>query len=134
MTIKEKKEFLSSYKLINSEINRLLSERERYYALATKITTTYSDMPTAHSNTSKVESAIEKITVLENKMDKKIDELTQQKEKIEKAITTVNDKTLEEILKRKYINCQTWEEIAVDMNYCYMHICRLHGQALKKML
>ncbi len=131
MTIKEKKEFLKKYQQINNEIDRLLSERERYFALATKITTTYSDKPQSHSNNSKIEEAIEKITMLENKMNEEIFKLTLQREKIEKAISTVNNKTLEELLKRRYINCETWEVIAVNMNYCWQYVHELHSKALK---
>lgn len=133
MTIKEKKEFLNSYKLINSEINRLLSECESYRELAKKITPTYSDTPKSQNTNSKIEIAVEKIATLESEINNKIIELLVKKEQIEKAISAINNTTLEEVLKRKYINCQTWEQIAVDMNYSWRQVIRLHGQALSKM-
>lgn len=133
MTIKEKKEFLNSYKLINSEINRLLAECESYRELAKRISPTYSDAPKTLNNTSKLETAVEKIIELEHEMDKKVDQLQKKREEIEQAIQTVKNPTLEEVLKRKYINGQTWEQIAVDMNYSWRQTIRLHGKALEKM-
>ena len=35
------------------------------------------------------------------------------------------------LLFERYINGKTFEQIAVCMNYSYVHICRLHGAALQ---
>ena len=45
---------------------------------------------------------------------------------------TVEDegKRLREILRRRYINGQSFEQIADAMSYHRVHVCRLHGAAL----
>lgn len=134
MTIKEKKEFLNSYKLINSEINRLLSEREHYYALSTRITASYSDVPLVHNNNSKIENAVEKIEIIENKINEKLDELTEKKKRIENAVLNLGDETLKEILLSKYFNYETMKQISKKIHYNYEYTCQLHLKALKKLI
>lgn len=34
------------------------------------------------------------------------------------------------LLYERYVNCKTWEQIAVDMGYSYRQTTRLHGAAL----
>ena len=42
----------------------------------------------------------------------------------------VFDKRLRTLLELRYINCMTFEQIAVAMSYSYKQVCRLHGKAL----
>lgn len=49
---------------------------------------------------------------------------------IEKAIRTIPDPTLSEVLERRYLLYQKWEEIARDMNRDLRWVYRLHGKAL----
>lgn len=57
-------------------------------------------------------------------------ELWRQRVEIEETIGAVADPVLNEILHRKYIEAQTFELIAVEMNYSWRHTIRLHGMAL----
>lgn len=41
-------------------------------------------------------------------------------------------KTYSELLYKRYVNDMSLEEIAVEMNYSYIHIRRMHGWALSK--
>lgn len=45
-------------------------------------------------------------------------------------IDQVKDDRLREVLLLRYVSIMSWEEIAVSMSYSYMHVCRLHGDAL----
>ena len=36
------------------------------------------------------------------------------------------------MLMEYYVEMKTWEQVAVDLNYSYMHITRIHGYALKE--
>lgn len=53
------------------------------------------------------------------------------KAEIENAISEVDDNTYAVLLRLRYIDCKTWEEIAEIMNFDVRHIYRLHGNALK---
>ena len=46
-------------------------------------------------------------------------------------IDTVGQGVLHELLTRRYICCQTWESIAVDMHYSWHGIHQLHKRALR---
>jgi hypothetical protein len=45
----------------------------------------------------------------------------------------MSDATHAAILYDRYINCMSWEEIAVQMHYSYHHVIKMHGQALREL-
>jgi hypothetical protein len=49
---------------------------------------------------------------------------------IDKAIHSVEDDTLREVLERRYLLYQKWEQIAQEMHKDIRWIYRLHGRAL----
>lgn len=66
-------------------------------------------------------------------IDERIDELYAVKCEIFKAISRIEDGTLRTLLELRYLSFKTWEEIAVEMSYSYVHVVHnLHPQALKK--
>lgn len=50
---------------------------------------------------------------------------------IDRAIHSVEDDTLREVLERRYLLYQKWDQIAVEMNYSRRRATQLHGKALK---
>ena len=50
-----------------------------------------------------------------------------------KRVKAVPDEIEREILTRRYLLGQGWEQIATEMGYSYRHITKLHGFALKKL-
>jgi len=53
---------------------------------------------------------------------------------IERAIDSLEEPRDRLLMRYRYIDGKTWEQIAVEMNYCYMQVCRIHGRILNKML
>lgn len=51
---------------------------------------------------------------------------------ISDIIDKVRPEELSRLLHMRYIECLTWEEIAVDLHYDIRWVYRLHGQALVK--
>lgn len=51
---------------------------------------------------------------------------------IDDAIHAIGDETLTEVLERRYLLYQKWEDIAHDMHRDLRWIYRLHGKALAK--
>ena len=127
---RQKIKWLKRYIPHEQRIKFLCEEKSKWMARAEKITPTLSDMPKANSNSNKIESAIEKITEFEDAIDKEIDSSIDIKIEILAAIKTVNDPVLQNLLMLRYINDKKWEEIAVEMNYDYRWVLRLHGKAL----
>lgn len=46
-------------------------------------------------------------------------------------IKMLPDAQQQAILYARYINCQPWEQVAVDMHYSWKWVFKLHGRALK---
>lgn len=131
LTSQEKKAYLERYGEADREIDRLCEELSKWRARATKITPVLSQEPAGgHGNGNQIELAIEKIIALEGQINAKIDEAWEIRQRVEEVIQTVADGTLREVLHRRYILRETWEQIAVHMNYGYRWVLRLHGKAL----
>lgn len=59
------------------------------------------------------------------------DELIRTREEARRLIEQLQDAREQQVLSARYILCETWEQIAVDMRITGRHVFRLHGQALK---
>ena len=46
------------------------------------------------------------------------------------SIQRLNNSDYEQILYKRYCQGKKWEEIALDMNYSYQWVCKLHGKTL----
>lgn len=51
---------------------------------------------------------------------------------IDRAIHSVEDDTLREVLERRYLLYQKWEQIAQEMHFTERRTFQLHGKALQK--
>ena len=87
-------------------------------------------MPKGTSESDKVQSTVEKLEEYERKIDIKVDDWCEAKLDIEKAIHTVESDKLRLLLRYRYINGWTFEQIAVQMHYTWRQINRLHKKAI----
>jgi DNA-directed RNA polymerase specialized sigma subunit len=127
------KEFLQQYQDANHLINAKLDQIHRLRELATKTTQSLiPDRVQSSAAQDKVSVIVGKIVDMEHEVDLEIDHLQEIKHKIEAAIRTVPNAKQRAVLTRRYINGQTWEQIAVDLNISYQWVCELHGRALQK--
>ena len=74
----------------------------------------------------------DRLIELEALVDSKVDEQIELKAEILRTIMQLDDRRQRLVLMEYYIEMKTWEQVAVDLNYSYMHITRLHGYALKE--
>ena len=126
------KEYLKQAFYLDKRINSKLEQVESLNALATKATSTLSDMPKSpNRGSSKLEDTIVKIVDLQEEINKDIDKLVDLKAEMVGTIKQIQDKELQVILEKRYLCFETWEKIAVEMNYSIQHIFRLHSKALK---
>ena len=123
------KEWLNRAKNIDAEIGRLLRERRKAWERAVSIT---SRLNANKVSGTKDPHKYDELAAYESLIDARVDELYAVKQEILKAINAVQDGTLRAILTERYINCKKWEQIAIDLSYSYMQICRLHGKALNE--
>ena len=123
------KEWLSRATNIDKEIGRLLRERRAAWDRAVSVT---SRLNANNISGTKDPHKYDALVAYENLIDAKVDELYAIKQEIVAAINNVQDSTLRALLTEKYINGKKWEQIAVDLNYSWRQIIRLHGRALQE--
>ena len=113
---------------IDKEIEVLLRQVQRTRERLESVTQNYdSDGATGTKDPHKYDRLVE----LESLIDSKIDEQIALKAEILKTITQLADRRQRLVLMEYYVEMKTWEQVAVDLNYSYMHITRIHGYALK---
>lgn len=134
MTSQEKKEFLSRYLEILAEEKDIREEIAYWESKAQKVTSSWSAVPSGGKGSDKVQMGAIKIAELRESLIDKINHLVTVRIEIERAIGTVQDDTQRRLLRRKYINGLTLEQIAVEMHYSYVHTCRIHGYALSNIM
>ena len=106
-------------------INRALDEKRRWEELAVRISPVYSDMPRGGGNGDKLTEAVQRIVDLEAEIDRDIDRLVDLRQWIERNIDAVEDTRLRDILRRRYVDGDRIEKIAVDMMLDYRWVRRL---------
>lgn len=127
------KEYLGqAYRLdqrINSKLEQVMSLRD----LATKATSTLSDVaPSGTRNVHRMEDIIVKIVDLENEINRDIDNLVDLKREMVSVIKAVTDPELQTLLELRHLCYKSWTQIAVEMEYSIQHIFRLYEKALKE--
>lgn len=127
------KYYLSQALYLDQRIDSKLEQVDALNALATKATSTLTDMPKHKSvSTSSLEDIVIKIIDLQQSINQDIDTLVDLKREIIQVIQAVDDKELQTLLEKRYLNYCSWEQIAVEMKYSIQHIYRLHSRALNK--
>ena len=127
------KEYLSQAKYLDEQINNKIRQLSILNDMATKVTTTYSDMPRgSNQNISRQDSIVTKIIDFQNEINQEVDALVDLKKEIYEKIQKVSNPEYRTVLERRYLCLETWEQIAVDMSYSIQHIHRLHSSALSE--
>lgn len=137
MTVKE---WLKRGLKINDEINQLLEQKQMEYSLACSATISTKRIDGKITYGERVQESIKNSS--EDKfvcyaeyskmIDDRVKELYKIKQEILQAINQVDNATYRTLLISRYINFKTWEQIAVDMNFCLRQVFRIHGKALTK--
>ena len=127
------KEYLSQARNLDQRIITKTQMIDSLNDLATRCTTTYSDMPKSpgHGN-SRLEECVMKIMDLEEQILHDMDKLVDLKKEITYVIRSISNPEYQDLLAKRYICCESWEKIAVDMNYELRYIHKLHSRALQE--
>lgn len=133
MTNEEKKAVLLEYRRLDARIDRAIAEQQRWRELATRVTPVYSDMPRGDGGGDKLLDAVQHIADLDAEINREIDRLVALRQRIEQSIAGVHDERLRDILRRRYIDGDRMEQIAVDLCLDYRWVRRLHARALAKL-
>ncbi len=129
------KQYLKQARYLDERINTKIAQVSSLHDLATKATSTLSDMPGSPTrNTHRMEDIIIKILMLENEINTDIDKMVDLKDEILSVINGVDDSDSRLILEKRYINLEAWEDIAIALNTSIPNIYRLHDKALRKVV
>lgn len=131
-TNEEKIEKLKSYQNSWKEIHRLTDEIERLNSQAQKITQTLSSAPSGQGKSDRT-VIVDKIVERKEELQLAIERAKRECAEIETAIKKMKTPLYSRVLKWKYINGATFEEIALRENYNYRYIVsKIHPEALKE--
>lgn len=127
------REYLRQGRFLDTQINSKIQQVESLHGLATKATSTLSDMPGGPTrNTHRMEDIIIKILMLENEINEDINQLVDLKNEIRGVIKAVEDEELRIILEKRYLNYEAWTDIADDLCVGVDSVYKMHQKALKK--
>lgn len=125
------KEYLGQAYRLDQRINSKLEQLESLNGLATKCTSTLTGMPkNPNRSTSMVADAVAKIVDLQIEINRDIDLLVDLKCDMVRIIKSVDNAEYQTLLELRYLCFKTWEQIAVDMNYCIDNVYRIHRKAI----
>ena len=127
------KTYLSQYAAAERRIQYLEERKEHWRRRAMRITPQYGPS-SGHSSgpNDPISMAVEKVCEVEAEIIAEIDKAVDLRREVKAAIDAVPDPIQREVLERRYIGLQSLERIAVEMNYSYRQILRLHGWALQQ--
>lgn len=127
------KEYLQQYRDAVRRADAAIRHRDELRAMAERITPNYSGSGGgSHQTGDRLGETVAKIIDAEAEIDEKIGLMMATQREVVAVINAVPDARMREILSRRYISGQKFEEIAVTMNYDYRWITRLHGRALQE--
>lgn len=125
------KEYLKKMEKIDSLIMSKLQQKDDLRNM--RITASYSDMPRGGGCPGdKVGGIVEKISELDEEIDKKVDELIAMKMEATRMINKL-DARENLLLDMRYLQGKEWAEIAEEFSYEERNVHRLHSKALNRL-
>lgn len=109
------------------EINNL---REIYTVPRSPVYSHENHTPNTSKKGANFEGIVEKICLLESQITRETEKLLDLKLLIMKSIEVMKNNDEKLVLRLKYLEFRTFEEIAEDMSYSVMQIHRIHKNAL----
>lgn len=126
------KQYLQQAFYLDQAIDNKIEQVEAWNQLATKMTTTYSNLPkTKHYRPTSFEDTLIKIIEMQEEINQDIDRLVGLKLEIKECILKLEDKEAQVVLEKRYLCFKKWEEIAVEMNFDTRQVFRIHNRGLQ---
>lgn len=129
---RQKVQWLMRYKDSRQAQSRLEKELEQLRSDAVRVTPLLTGVPGGPSDGQSLPRAVERIVAAQEALEKQITECLEIRREVEAVIDQVDDPRDHEILRRRYILGQRWEQIAVEMPLDYSNVHKRHRRALEK--
>lgn len=128
------KQELKRYRRMEIELEQLESTIRRLEDSVTGVrAAVITDMPKGGPPV-EMADRVAKLLDLKEVYGRKWDALIDERTRIESAIDTLNDPIERALMRYKYIDGLTWEEVCVKIGYEWAQTHRLHGRILAKMI
>ncbi len=128
------KNYLQQYGHAVLRAEAAMEHLEKLQSMATRITPNYGGEGggSHQSGDEKLVDAVSKIIEAKSRVSDELEMLEATEHEIIETINSVQDNILKVLLYERYINCKTFERIAVFINYSWRQTIRLHGAALNE--
>lgn len=129
------KEYLRQIAVLDTKIKRRQTEIEELKTAATHITTTLDENKIQSSSgraDDKIANIVTRWITMEHQVAEMLDQLMNLRHKIIGEIHQLTDDRYIRILEMRYVDRETFEQIAVNMQYDIRWVYRLHGFALQE--
>lgn len=124
------KEYLQRGRRLSFEIEELIKARDNAFDIASNITS----VPTKEQVQTTVQNGTENKIIgyiqYVEQVEKRIKEIFEYHQGMLKLISEVSNTTYRTLLIDRYINCLSWNDVAINLSMTERHILRLHGRAL----
>ena len=134
MTYNEKVQYLRRYQQSLRQERELEQELLTLRSQACRVTPALTGMPGAPGDGQSLLRAVESIVQAQQELKAQINVCGAIRREIVTVLEQVTNARDYEILRRRYLLGQRWEEIAVEMHYKYQHVCRCHRAAVTKLV
>lgn len=133
MTYDEKIAWLRRY-LDSLRLERELErEVDQMETLATRVTPRLSGMPGGGADGQSLPRAVEGIIRAKQELEAQVNVCKAIRGEVVAALEQITNPRDHEILRRRYILGQKWEQIAAEMNYNFQYICKRHKLVVCKL-
>ena len=127
MTVKE---YFQKGRKLNFEIKELILAKNNAFDMACSATTAPSGERVQTSTKNSSELKFINYSQYVETIEKRVMELCEYRLNMLRLISKLDNILHRTLLIDRYINCLSWEEIALSMEMTERHIYRLHGSAL----
>lgn len=134
MTNGEKVQYLWRYLEARRRQVELERELEQLQSDACRVTPLLSGMPGGASDGQSLPRAVEQIIQAQQKLAAQINVCGATRREIVAVIEQIKNPRDHEILRRRYLLGQTWEQVAEDMHYARQYLSGCHKRAISKMV
>lgn len=134
MTYDDKVAWLRRYQDSLRRERDLAEELEQLHARACKVTPALTGMPGGGGDSQSLARAVESIVQTQQELQAQINQCGAIRRKVVEVLEQVTNARDHEILRRRYLLGQRWEEIAVGMHLEYRWVTRRHHQTVESMI
>ena len=126
------KKYLRQIENLDRRITAKVEERQNVLDMLLRITPVMRDTTSGGaSGHDKMENGVVKLTAYEEEISADIDKLVELKREISEVIDRVENPKRRAVLRFRYINYKSFEQIAADMYMTERNIYHIHRKALR---